>query len=167
MQVEVPGHLLNTGNSMVSKAGISPHTHWAYSRAGEPGIKYIITSMMDRHLTVEKQDLMKVNTVGLGQELAIQWECQGQLDYNLDDELTDIAKNTSGPVCLREQTTNKHEGWALNHLQQNWRQTCERTSKQESLGSCKSLWFAKRFHVYTLAPQSGDIFCALTWSSIH
>ena len=66
MQVEVPGHLLNTGNSMVSKAGISPHAHWAYSRAGEPGIKYIITSMMDRHLTVEKQDLMKVNIGGVG-----------------------------------------------------------------------------------------------------
>ena len=50
MQLEVPGHLLNTGNLVVSKAGIGPHPHWAYSRAGEPGIKYIIKSMMDRYL---------------------------------------------------------------------------------------------------------------------
>lgn len=50
MQLEVPGHPLNTGNLVVSKAGIGPHPHWAYSQAGEPGIKYIIKSMMDRYL---------------------------------------------------------------------------------------------------------------------
>ena len=59
----------------MSKADIGPHPHWAYSRAGETYIKYIMPSMTDRHSNGEKQDLMKMNIEGAypGENVEADW----------------------------------------------------------------------------------------------